>query len=532
MTKRTTASWLLAALALGLAVRTYRAWSASVIARDGITYVSMARDMATDWHAGIGPDLHFGYPLLIRCVQPLFGRWLIHDDVWSWQRTGQLISLVGGLACIPLVYWLGRRLLSRRVGLLAAWIWALLPEACRLSADALTDMPHLALVLAGLAATMIGLRVRSIGHLLWAGILSGAAYTFRPEGGEIALVAVVLVLVPRRATIRWRITAAMAVVAGFALFGGGYIWAEGGNIFSKKSLVLGADIMGDVSGHASGCLAMGSILPGPKSLALAGKELITHLSDTLNGVWLLLGVAYFFLRGRPAARRQWIIAPLVLWSLHMGLLLWLYLRHGYIAHRHVMLLNVGLVIFAAGSLCYWAKWLCRRAHHCGTSGSPMPHPRDAGATIRAARWLPIARRADAISLAVICLALIPWLLRDIHGGRYYIHDAAAWIKTACGERRSPVTVAQDGWVPFYAGLANWRLCPDPTYLFHVRELAEADLLILDIRDEPPSTIELLPDHVHVRLDEAARFTDERGRRGVVIYRATTIQEQGQNGHSG
>lgn len=228
------AGTLLAAVLVGGAIRLYLAWTATVISRDGCEYAAMARRMTVNWRGEIPHDYPLGYPALILATHAALGDSLAVDPVITWQRCAQLVCVISGVACIPLVYWLGRRLLNVRCALAAAWIWALLPHAARISADALTDMPHLALVLASMALAIIGLRRRSLVSLVLAGLFSGAAFTMRTEAIEPALVAIALAMIRRRAAVGWRLAAAAAVAAGFAMTGGSYIALEGGRVVSKQ----------------------------------------------------------------------------------------------------------------------------------------------------------------------------------------------------------------------------------------------------------------------------------------------------------
>jgi hypothetical protein len=473
---------LLAILAIAAAVRIHLAVTASVISRDGVQYVSIARDMADDWRAGIPPQLHFGYPLLIRFTHAAIGPILAADPLMQWQRAGQLVSLIAGLACIQLIYLLGRRLFSRRVGLLSALVWSLLPHAARFSADALSDMPHLALVLAGLLFTMSALTRRDWPHWFLAGLFSGAAYCIRPEGGEVAFIAFVLVLTARRmGPLPKRLIACISIMMGFALLGGSYVITEG-RLFSKHLSIF------------SVVTPQPPIQAGVSALPSAILELINELTQTLHGAWLFLAIAWRFIPARPILRSRRLIAPLLLWTLHAAILVWLHTIRDYISSRHVILLDVGFVIFACASLSRMQSWLVQQA------------------TIS----IGLVRRFDVHIAILISLATGPWLLTDINESRNYIHTAAAWLHEHAGD--SPRIVSENGWVPFYANLRHWDVCAKIEELPASAALADADWLIYDIRHIPPSEVTVEPANTVVSLVEEMRFTDTGARRGVVIYR--------------
>lgn len=520
------------ALACGGAIRLHQAWSTSVISQDGIGYVKMARAMEHDWRACIPDIVQFGYPLLIKWSHALIGAHLPGDELMRWQRAAQCVSVLGGTLCIPAIYWLGRRLLSPRVGLLAAWCWAFLPDAVRFSADVLSDMPCLSLMLWGTVAVMLGLRKRTQAPFLWAGILSGAAYTLRAEGGEIAFVGTLLALTSCRGTVAWRINAAVATVAGFAVLGGSYIWLEGGSILSEKPFLQVQSILEPcrtclaawVGTSAQGVPMLAELDTRPFIMQLkdvfhisAGDvarpilrslyQLTLQMGNSLNGVWLILGLVYGFLPHRKRLRRIWRRAPLTLAAVHTIALILLFTKSGYLTRRHVMLLDVGMMILAAGTLTWLAQRITVRVHRSGEYMAP--------------RKVFVARHSGAIIAGCILMSTLPWLLRDVGDGRGHVHQAAAWIQEQFPGRCDVRIVAQHDWVPFYAGQTHWDLLwPD---VHTCRPLPDAELLIVD-RHPPafPTIIDIADSSDQVQLTAAAKFSDPRDRRSVTIYRVQRI----------
>lgn len=522
---------LVAAMFAGAAVRIYEAWTASVIAKDGVQFVRMAQAMESDWRASISHIVQFGYPLLIKWAHALIGEQLPGDELMQWQYTAQLVAIVCGTLCIPAVYLLGRRLLSRRVGLLAAWAWALLPEAVRYSSDALADLPCLMFMLWGLVALMTGWKFRSVSAFLWAGVFSGAAYAIRAEGGEIALIAVVLALVRSRFRLADRITAMVAVIAGFAIFGGSYIWIEGGSILSEKPHL---EVRNDMNAFYHTVLAWGERQPRssamvanidmrplmdqirslPETLRSApyrtiGRPLLEYsqeLANTLKGVWLLLALAYPFLPHRQRMRRGWRAPPILLAALHTVLLFYLLTHNGYLSRRHVLLVATILIVPACGSL----VWIARQIAN-------SPAVRAGGPRSFKGWW---AKRADFLILAGITVATSPWLFRDIGDGRAFLHEAAAWVERQYAGREDLQILSEDPWVPFYAGRESQQLWND---VASSKRIAGADLLIVQKKTPVPETSFRPPRaETEIRLTELATFSDPKGRRAVVIYRVELV----------
>jgi len=127
--------------------------------------------------------------------------------------------------------------------------------------------------------------------------------------------------------------------------------------------------------------------------------------------------------------------------------------------------------------------------------------------VQTKRWL---RHADIVVLVITFAALTPWLLRDIGGGRWHLRQAANWVKQQY-PTRTPNMIARDGLVPFYAGATQWADYKEPDDLAKNPELATADLIIADSRDEQAIRGVGRP---NLLLTEAARFTGERSDHGV------------------
>ena len=485
--------WLALAMIAGAGVRLYLLLTASVIAPDGTAYVSMARRMVFDWRGELPRDYPLGYPFLIRLAHACGGYLLSHDPVIAWQRSGQFVSLISGILVIGLLYLLGSKMIGQRCGLLAAWIWAVLPSASALSADALSDMPNLCLMLAALILLMETERSASLGSFFWAGLLSGAAYCIRPEGAEVALVGMISAFSEKRVEVGRRIAAAIAVSLGFALIGGGYAILEGGRLINKQTWLQEESAGGgDQAYDPSEPLRVSASSSVYLALFRSLGAVLEKLSLSLRYVWLLPGVVYPFL---PMARRdrRWCTGPpAYLFTLHAAVLVWFHHRAGYLSHRHTMLLAVFTVILASGTLAELARMLSQRF---------------------GMKW----RSSDAIIVAAIGASLSPWLLRDINSNRNYLHLAAKFVVESKFVR-PPNIIAQHGWVPFYSGLLNWAACRHASQLAELPELITADLACFDTREVVPPVIHHRPTGIDVRMIEAARFTDPRGNHGMVIYR--------------
>lgn len=554
--------WLVACIVVGAAVRVYLALTATLISRDAVVYVTMARRMVTDWRAELAQDYPLGFPFLIRCMHAVVGPMFGNDVVMGWQRCGQIVSLLFGVVSIVLVYWIARRVVGERAAVFAAWIWALLPQAAALSADALTDVPTVTLMMGGVLAVMRGVGSGHFGWWLAAGLLSGAASTMRPEGAEVVLVGLAVLAIKSRKVETsesrndgeqgtgnreqgeggtkaqrhegtegrggpnggWRnkLSAAAALVVGFGVIGGSYILLEGGRVLHKQTWMGEARASGLGSVAPSG---LGFSFDGDRGLAPsaignrpcraeiegihAGAGVFSAIGlvvektfGSLNGVWMIWGtlwlVAMWWRRGRGRyekgfsyqRERSGIVAGMW-WSLHAAVLVWFAMRSGYLSGRHCLVLDVCFAVLSAGMLAH--AWEMRRPS-------------------KAVQWGSVA------VLVLSCAGLTPRLLRDIHEGREYVHETAAWIAKENGSEINRGIVAEDGWVPFYSGAVHWAGCETAAGLSACAELGDSVWLVLPSNEKAVERVRIEATGRTVMLKEAARFGEANGRRGLVVYR--------------
>ncbi len=228
--------WLVLIVVVAAGLRVVQASRLECISRDGAFFVRFARELAID------PRLYMreeskqpGYSFALLWTQRSVGRLLSGDAVLAWERSGQLVALVSGMAVVPLMYLLGRRVFDARIGLIAAGLAAVWSQAVDLSADVLSDMPHLALYL---LAVLAMLALMKSGRLAWAvlaGVCAGAAYLFRLEalGLPIASTAV-LYWMPGEAR-RQRGVASILLLVSFGATVAPYV-AVTGTLTHKKSI--------------------------------------------------------------------------------------------------------------------------------------------------------------------------------------------------------------------------------------------------------------------------------------------------------
>ena len=221
---------LLLICAIALLLRVYHVWAAVAISPDSALLITYARDLAEDPLSALRAyDQHPLYPVLsVPVIRDTIDEntetffvnlsdavgaeisndqgigWIVDDGPTGWILAGQTAAIAGSLGAILALYWLTSRLYGRRRGLIAAAMLAVLPDACRFGADVLTDLPHLALYLAGLAALLTGMQTRLWRYLLLAAAASALAFLTRPEGGSVLLVGLLVLLFQRAWPLRRR----------------------------------------------------------------------------------------------------------------------------------------------------------------------------------------------------------------------------------------------------------------------------------------------------------------------------------------
>ena len=228
--------FLMVIVLIGLAIRVDIAVRVGMISRDGATFIWYARALGEHPLTALrGHDQHPLYPAMILATHGLLGpvralfpqSVLLNDAVIGWQTAAMLATLLSGLAVVVVMYFVAKELFGRGVGLWAAGLTALAAEFCQLSADALSDMTHLAPFLFSLAVVVRGMRSGSLWTLAGGGALSGLAFLCRPEGAEVAAAACVVAMTMRGWNWRDRLAIAAAVGVGAAAVASPYMIVTG-----------------------------------------------------------------------------------------------------------------------------------------------------------------------------------------------------------------------------------------------------------------------------------------------------------------
>lgn len=236
---------VVAIFVLASAWRAVMAAALPVISRDGVLFCWYARDLGQQGFAFLRtPDAqqHPLFPVLILATHKVARTLGAPDGPLTWQRSGQLVCWLAGLAVVALSGLLARRLVRRlqlpldeRVTMLVAMLMAAaLDLNVWLSADVMSDQVHLALYL---AAVWLLLKLNRLPAVLLCGVLAGLAFLTREEGLMPAVGGCAVLLAQRkRFGLRRTAGRGLVLLAGFLVCAGPY-WAAVGRFSTKKDPV-------------------------------------------------------------------------------------------------------------------------------------------------------------------------------------------------------------------------------------------------------------------------------------------------------
>ena len=452
-------------LLVALPIRLCVATRAAMISRDAANFAWYAQALADDPIAAMREHVHHPlYPALVLAAHKVLGvlaPGLADDPVRGWTVALVSVALIGGLAVVVAAYAVTAALFGRRVGLIAAALAAAAAEFCQLSADGLSDMPHLAVHLLAVAAVLRGTGRRRLRWLLFAGILSGLAFLTRPEGAEVALVAAAMLLVaPQHWLLRKRLAGVVAVSLGAMCVAAPYMYVTG-KLVQKKSVkqFFQADQPDErAAGFSPRGLSFALAASAPNPCAARAQA-----RGPLNagaGVRACLAAPQVVAMGSPlqVIRALGPIAENYGRSLRVTMLLpvvvWLARRRDVpgnaLGCRFVLavgLLHLLLLIALIIRFNYWELFSLR--HVMVLAGLTLPFSAAGVATILGR--VPEARRGLVALIVAVALIgpTLPWMLEKRYADDVYLRRAGEWIRRQA--EGVPRVLAERHQAAFYAG---------------------------------------------------------------------------------
>lgn len=369
---------------LPLLIGTLLSWDLSsrtvCLTEDGVTFIQYARqldgekpldrtllagrrgpaarhilDRVAEWVPALpvleAHDQHPGYPLLILAARRTVGDWLADDPLERWSRSAQLVSVVAGVLLTAGVCSLGRRLLGPAAGFAGAVVVAMSPALVAQRAEALSDVPALACLVASACCAVRVLAAGRARDAALCGLCAGAGYWVRPEAVQVAALLGLFLIVRwwrnQADRPRWALSLC-ALALPLLLLCGSYM-AVRGSVFTKSGSVLvgvNAEIDPLLVSPMERTGTWGTFpgsgrLPPPNSpagkLVRGAKHFLTGWAHDLGGVTavpVFLGLWV----GRRRVRRH-AGQRLILLTVGVNALLLpgvLYYFKGYLDHRHVL----------------------------------------------------------------------------------------------------------------------------------------------------------------------------------------------------
>lgn len=432
-----------------------RVWLIShteVAARDSIGFIRYAWQLERQPWAEVlrHSQQHPGYPAWLLAVSWPVRSVLRDNDARAMQLSAQLASAIAGVLLVIPMFYLGKELFDRRVAFWAAALFQCLPVSARIMSDALSEATFLLLTATALLCAVRALRSNSPFRFGLCGLFAGLTYLTRPEG--VLLVASTgLVLIALQAFPAWRrswrqvLACAASLTLTAVVVSLPYVAATrqfttkptGRELLKTATAEKGIQDLPFLDRPAVAT----TVRPLPVSLwavwaqahekgslLWCGRALLTELIKGFYYVaWLPALVALWWFRQRlrlvPGA---WVL--LVLCLVHGLVLLRLAMVMGYVSERHVLVLVLCGIFWAAAGLCALGSWWATLVHTQPMLGVFLP-------------------------LAVACAGL-PQSLKPLHANRAGHHAAGLWL-AAHTQPADPIT-DPFCWAHYYAGRVFWE----------------------------------------------------------------------------
>lgn len=491
---------LVGLIAIGTCVQVYRAAALPCISRDGVLFVKFAGQLADDSIRYLREQAKQpGYAWMLLAAYTGFGEDIADSRPLAWERCGQLIAIVGGVAVIALLFVLTKSLFDAPTALLAAGLAAVWPQSAMLASDVLSDMPHLAVYLAALCVGVRAVRVAQWPAAALCGVLAGAAFYVRQEALGLPIAVVVCVfLFGSGSPFRRRAIPSIAVLAAFAVTVMPLAIATGTILHNKldPNLIFAAR---EAAAPMTRLIRADPVTwwSAPWIMFSAWAASGTYVVST----WVFVAVLWRRVpRGEPAARQLVIAAALLqcLAAQLRGSAL------GVISDRYMLIPAALSIPWAAAGL----RWTLEALFARGQAATPQP------------------RRTAAV-YAITLLAVSPMIyrcIRPVPDEAAYMRHAGIWLAARAGPGDRIVGAPQLDRVAFYAGLpllppesakpGMWFADHSDPLRISDSERNSIDALRRRIANQEPATMSTGPDGQYVKLYRLPATIAAGGRLGL------------------
>jgi hypothetical protein len=516
--------WLALALVLTLVLRVALLLNTEVTAPDSVGFIRYALEFESKpWSEVVrGQHQHPAYPLLVnlasRPVRAIVGDTTPEAMRWS----AQLVSLIACLLLVFPTYYLGTLLGHRAFGFAGAVLFQYLPVPAHNLSDGLTEATYLLFVASALWMLVRGVCGGHVWRFAAAGAFVGLAYLTRPEGAELLLVGLAMICLCQ--LIRsWRRSwseAALALAAfAVAALAVGYPYYKTIGRFSNKPTTdeVRIEEAEDHDRSGSGQLLWAVNIPqSSRGLNLVGRAAFAILSEIdknlFHHAWFGVFFGFVWL-GRAYITSRASFGLALYMALHLMVLMYLGIRHRYVADRHVLPIVMLLCPISVAGMAYFCA---RIRYRVGRIASV--EPRGYGAL-----------RVTFIVFLFFVLIGIPKAVQSLHGGRYANRVAGEWL----AQRIQPEDDIVDahGVASLYAKVLSSRR-PDETKRFHqeVPAKLEHPTWVVVTRDRDQFVYDIRPSQERDLLEKkhavmAYHWPENRpeNEARVVIYRLAPQQ---------
>lgn len=457
----------LAIMLLALAIRIPLALQPVCIDRNGVQFVEFARQLGDDpirWMKSTTRQP--GFAALLLLTHSLFNDFLGGDSPEAWQRCGEALALIGGVATCGLVFFLGRALFDVKIGAVSGLLAAVWPQGAEMSAEALSDMPHLALYLAALLCLLQAISSGRKGTLFVGGAILGLCYLMRQEAvGLLAAGTICWLIDSPQKGLGGRVLGAGILAFGFIVAASPHSMLTGRWIPNKNPLDLLRFLHRPASGPAAAGLLLGYDLVWWKAVGNVVSDWLRSGRVVIPALFLAGAVAP---NAPRSERRGWRLVA-------------------FAAAAQVCLLQVRAAVYGELSTRYVAI-LVALSLPWAASG-----------------WLTIIRRVGGHRLGVAAAVVVPlaplcvYLARPVYGKEHY-RTAGRWIRehAQAGDR----VLAHENLeqVMYYAD----RTYPSSTWIKSVRADGVEQVAARIAADSPAWFVDAEATHRGM-LDEDAYF---------------------------
>ncbi len=426
-------------LLLALVVRLLIATPTACISKDGTWFIEMAHKLADEpvRHMQIEtkqPGLSWVYLAVGRAT----GHMSAMTTPVEWQNLGVWIAVLCGASVCGLVFELARRLFDVQTALIAGLFAAVWPQGVELSADALSDMPHLFLylgvmLLAASSGATTSKRVLPSVGLIATGLIGGLAYWIRLEAIGLLAAGTCWLLFFSKQSWKARLTRCACFALGFLVPFLAFAALTGRLLFVKTPTITMIET--DASPHAWQWAHSFPFWQTP-------GRIIEAWAKSGRYIFAIFFFVAVFWKAVPRGENQLkkLCAWLIAW--HLLLVLMRVSMHGELSTRYLVIPAALTIPWSAAGFVGLMRFLAARHHHTN----------------------PKRQRLYMIAGVVLVVApMVPYLMRPINSTRMPYRQAGLWLAEHAAA--DDVVIASDADLKqaqfysrrMYPNDENWRI---------------------------------------------------------------------------